>query len=1802
MYRDKYMLIKPPPPNNLDSKSLAIWASWSTLSEKEVAREAVMKGTHIELAKLFLSKKLDVDDTNKWFKNEIDAWILDLLLRKQTYRVMHIFENLGADPFMEMLTIFLDTSCKELRQIVGNHLIKHQKLSEIHINNWHLLTAIESQSDILTTLNEKYISVNLKCINQQSDEWRSNMGTELLFRIFEMAWLYLLKSNTDLLKYWINLYYSKNEPIINTTNLNTEILQKINEIFLDLEINAEMITQITNNKNCINETVQTEILNELAKFGVFSDSDKTNLLSIIKRLLETDKLNYIEEVLNEKTSNLSLSDFYKLLIDYCITNKLYTVLNICCEDFIPYDKIESTSNVIDIILNNYEMSRNINNKEILRNNIFEVANFLCKDDLLSYFTSQPLILLSIIIFTNGVSIEDLLSKRVTLKIKDFEVNKETLLHCLKDYRYLVHFCNKYDKAIDFNVLTYYDLLKRHAEIRTNNIYKHRYSNTAFPTFNSAELIEKYGYKKDIDFIYFLKNSRPLYAYNFFKTNYLNHDINEMDYMNFIDKIYRVALRNFKCQSITTSCIAFLEMLDENSYPLRLYLKSANIIFNCGKTSEHELQQLFSNILRNCDEIYTLLEKSVVENMHLDLNSSGSDFTNALESYSIVTRFSVLHKLQMPELFLKFCAKNDLWLPFLIYIQIYNYPVDVISKLLQNFTSRSITEHISHAVTHDIQLEEIRNQLIGERDSRKYFLSRLGVRLTDSSGASSDMSSHSSYGSMANSISSDFLESETLDYQTDLLEVLIKCHNSVDPPKALLFAARYYKSPLLAVLANSYEPDSVITNWVTWLEVSCDIKQSFINYDGVITADSVLEMFKHILKKNYFKTLTNGFTIFLPENPICAITSFLNETTQLNFDTNLLDLLKSFKKKITYWRSNSYISEIDHDMSYFNNKLWIQNTAIFLLSATLQYGFKCFYDQILFLRYLNEIEISQYFLTDLPDLKTYLQIIEYIYENQYEISFDLSVISNKNKCTNAIKSYISDLVAKGRYDAALNLAKIMNISCDFIIFDQLNNEFESMSSRNEEFWRKWNKIFEEYDICPDVIVDKYLEFIQKISDKDEIFTLYKLAFNCTSKYKLENSVDVEKELWLSYFQLDDNSKKFKQILSNEEFTTLSDYTKELQIIPECYDSLNEIEMANFEKIIDYSLDNEDIITALRLEKMFGCTSMDLNILKLCLSLVEGTVLPHQLTARQRLLLNRRNNIKSSASIRRKTYKTLNRISSCASVGKIVKHETDHLNQTISELRNEIVMLRESNIQLIHMLTNQNNLVTSNRAPTKENTLKKKNVTFAETVKCNTKNADTINKQMKEKATLDTDRPEIVNENLNRESWNIVTTKSNKRIKKREVIRGSDTSSSIKGVVADLLYTEISIALTHYSVSKMNICFLWDLNMDLDFNLILQLLPDNCSLLGFKLYYGCSNEFTTGNMIRVTELLIRCHDCFTADCNMEGISMVLKKCKSFTSLLEGVQEYNLMVRLLTGIARYTEMTYIFHILRQQEQFELLLRKGSRKDGGLKMALLEYLKKYCPDDVDLYKIVALHFFLFSEIAELWEQEAIKYTRRIIALAKLEMQNCRLNPDTEPFVLLVNTEDNKKLLRKIMSKYSHAAEYHLHGQKLTKAMTAARQAQLVALQLSLYKDLTQGATATCILNLTNVQINKLVLSEFNFQQILIIIEAFNFEIDWSNILFEQYVVKDRSDFFQSFALSLPITENLVHDISRTYLNFPKATPSMDKNMRIILHHLNSLHAKYRIASELGFTNLVEELLNSQQLSYLKDTVWKSGYKNADE
>lgn len=84
----------------------------------------------------------------------------------------------------------------------------------------------------------------------------------------------------------------------------------------------------------------------------------------------------------------------------------------------------------------------------------------------------------------------------------------------------------------------------------------------------------------------------------------------------------------------------------------------------------------------------------------------------------------------------------------------------------------------------------------------------------------------------------------------------------------------------------------------------------------------------------------------------------------------------------------------------------------------------------------------------------------------------------------------------------------------------------------------------------------------------------------------------------------------------------------------------------------------------------------------------------------------------------------------------------------------------------------------------------------------------------------------------------------------------------------------------------------------------------------------------------------------------------------------------MRLLTGVARYDEMTYVFDLLHQNHRFEILLRKKAdadrRQSGGLKAALLDYLKRCLPADSEKHNMVALCFSMRREIGENHEMAA--------------------------------------------------------------------------------------------------------------------------------------------------------------------------------------------------------------------------------------
>ena len=51
--------------------------------------------------------------------------------------------------------------------------------------------------------------------------------------------------------------------------------------------------------------------------------------------------------------------------------------------------------------------------------------------------------------------------------------------------------------------------------------------------------------------------------------------------------------------------------------------------------------------------------------------------------------------------------------------------------------------------------------------------------------------------------------------------------------------------------------------------------------------------------------------------------------------------------------------------------------------------------------------------------------------------------------------------------------------------------------------------------------------------------------------------------------------------------------------------------------------------------------------------------------------------------------------------------------------------------------------------------------------------------------------------------------------------------------------------------------------------------------------------------------------------------------------------LQVQLLTGVARYSEMTFIFDLLKEHDQFELLFGKGMEKVRSLADRRLLYIE---------------------------------------------------------------------------------------------------------------------------------------------------------------------------------------------------------------------------------------------------------------------
>lgn len=601
----------------------------------------------------------------------------------------------------------------------------------------------------------------------------------------DILWNFLLiRERIDVLKHWINTQFSSCTSF-NDINVETEVFEQLINLFKTFTITHNMINSLSNCDLAISLHTKNIVLNALCKYGIFNDEEQRNLLVLLSRLKQVQSITDFKSIFTLEAASLNLEKFYLLLIDFCIQHEFYNVINLCTQDFNFSDVVEVyKSHYLGLMSDCRNVILGLNNEVELRDNLLKVALFI-NSKLSDFLNQHPIISLALVVFgAECVFSYAILNNRSVIRINNCDICLEDTLTKLP----LLKLTNdKCKNELVESSCNYLDLLEKHGDVNIRGLYK--LCNT-LPHFIHQDLIEQYGYKKTIDFILYINQCRPSTACRVFLVNCLKNHlcVNDCDRMKAKAKISKLAVTKFLDQKVTSSCIVFLEMIGVDSEILRILVETANAIYASSdyNYSSEAITDFLKNVELNKILILRDLEFAVMKTIN-EKFCLKECFAEAIRKYEIAVKFAQLHNLSLPQDLPIYFANNDLWLEFLIFVQIYNYPFHQVQHMLQNFKTVNLLEHVNHSVLLSMasnsqneivtyKTDEVKTQEMEELQSTKEALTEC----------------------------CDGLEKELPDMKATLLQILIRCHDSYDPPKALLQASQLYRNPLLAVLATTYE--------------------------------------------------------------------------------------------------------------------------------------------------------------------------------------------------------------------------------------------------------------------------------------------------------------------------------------------------------------------------------------------------------------------------------------------------------------------------------------------------------------------------------------------------------------------------------------------------------------------------------------------------------------------------------------------------------------------------------------------------------------------------------------------------------------------------------------------------------------------------------------------------------------------------------------------------------------------------------------------------------------------------------------
>ncbi|XP_046337180.2 spatacsin-like isoform X1 [Haliotis rufescens] len=1366
--------------------------------------------------------------------------------------------------------------------------------------------------------------------------------------------------------------------------------------------------------------------------------------------------------------------------------------------------------------------------------------------------------------------------------------------------------------IDVNV---YQLLMGSAPLDPRRLFGWQNGNTVageecqrlLPYFSQTDLVSQFAYSEKIRYMFYLKHGRPTYAFLSFLAEEIDSGATTISNKR-INTVCGVALwiavKNFTSAAITSACVAFVEMIDQDSLPLRTYIqigveilayKNNGIMGTIDKRKEvmHAHEEEVVDLLLNCVRRRRRNGPSVVEALERATADSiikkGINSTSFDAAHQWLLTVTVCHLLHLPlsTVFLEECAQADKWLPFLWFAQLHQFPKQQLQGLLHQFRSRHLREHLHYVIENaDAKSVMLRRKLsetptdTQTRGSTKDVRSSLYAKIGLSKGrgnASSDEEDHLSLDSpQGAALSLD--QSQPVDLTLtedsageDVFQVVFSSQAAASPWKSLLQASVVLRNSLFAELAACQQDASVAACLCGWLVAMMDRTEhaQFLEAHGksasvwnMAELEVLIDLY---IGKHWEYTLATGFDIFQTYSPLLPFLKFLAELTQGRNYSTCTRLLGDFKDAMSNYREGRRFES--SQLIILGNCHWLEQTANRLLQHQLRHT-PNLYEALRFVQLLDQENIALVFSFDVPDYSRLHKLVRILHANNLDTVAFPEFLQQDDSSHREREKTIDVLIERKAFADAYKFARLTNLSCDEITLKEMLTEKEMLQKTlvwrskvaRSRFWRSCADKFRLNQVSTTSVMDFFKLEAETIDSMSEKAGIYQLCLELMTCHEATDSLydGVHRQMWHCRIQAKISQQKGESEESSEpveEILSVMEATEDGKWLADKYEllclgkmppsrrqshvSTEETDALN--SLIGQLLDEGKIRESCQVTSVFHHYSQDLAIILTCVRLSNETVTRETMEPEIRRLLTIDRRSRSSFGSFSGFSRTASSVSlATASTWDFLPVEKEDAIVVMEKLQGHCNHGQQCCLRII----------------------------TAFKVAC----------------VLDVDYAQVVN----REEFSILDELLRTSYPQRFILARDylSTSSLSDDQVASFLSVSIIKALKVSMGGQSGQGMKASSPRDLMFNPIERIsmfdqfikLCKEPSRLGENLLEAslalgdCSDDLhSSGQTLSIqTELMIMAHDCHTVACNMEGISHVLRAARICTDSLTHAEEFSLMIRLLTGVGRFNEMTYIFDALKLHHKFELLLGKGMERGDNLKTAVLDYLKRFHPEDKDSYTMVAHKFMMHREIAHMLEEYGC---RNLKALKDKPLEN---------------TRDIQENLKRSAQYFSDAAESYVKDSCLRHAHQCLRQARLLELQL---QHLSSGVQ---VVNLSPEGVTALISQHPKFVESLIVSEAYGKRANWSEAIYYNIILNGDFRYLQDLRSHIRLTAPMIQEAINRFQQSANNAPQQQhmNNIKKLLPFCKDVRLQYNIAKDLQLNDVVTSMLKNDSWNYLTDIV----------